>query len=273
MKNRIFIQSVAPVFILITLLSYSISAQEFPEKPVPPRLVNDLAGLLTSREVSALEEKLVAFDDSTSTQIAIVIVSDLHGYDKADYAQRLAEKWGVGQEGLDNGLLILIKSKTAESSGQVHIAQGYGLEGAITDLVCSQIVDNEILPEFRAGNYYKGLDRATSTLMSLASGEFPSDQYGKSKGGDLSGLAPFIFIIIFVIIMLFFRSSGGSNHKNIGSKGLPLWMLLTMMNSGSSKHSGSWGGFSGGGGSGGGGGGFGGFGGGSFGGGGAGGSW
>jgi len=269
MKKGLFFKQVVTLIILIAVFSVRIGAQEFPEKPFPPRLVNDFAGMLTNREVDALEEKLVAYSDSTSTQIAIVTVSDLHGYDKADYAQRLAEKWGIGQKGLDNGILILVKSKTAGSSGQVQIAQGYGLEGAIPDILCGQIVDYEILPEFRDGNYYQGLDKATSTLMSLASGEFPPDQYGNKKS-EISNLIPLIIIIIFIIIILSARSSGGSNQKHISRKGLPLWVLLSMMNSGGSKHSGSWGGFSGGRG---GGGGFGGFGGGSFGGGGAGGSW
>ncbi len=263
-------------FILFTgILSFGVSAQEFPERPVPPRLVNDFAGILSGDEVNALERKLVAFDDSTSTQIAIVTVQDLHGYDKADYTQRLAELWGIGQKGLNNGVLILVKPKTSESSrGEVFITQGYGLEGVIPDIICAQIVDNEILPSFRAGRYYEGLDKATTVLMSLASGEYPADQYGKSKGGKKGGIGSFIFIIIIFIIIMFFRSGGGSNQKHIGKKGLPLWMLLAMMNSGSNRHSGSWGGFSGGGGlGGGGGGGFGGFGGGSFGGGGAGGSW
>jgi len=274
MKKSKFLQVVFAVFVLIAVFSDRVAAQEFPEKPVPPRLVNDLAGMLTQGEVDALEQKLVAYDDSTSTQIAVVTISDLQGYAVADYAQRLAEKWGIGQKGLDNGVLILVKPKTSETSrGEVSIAQGYGLEGVIPDIICGQIIDYEILPEFRNGNYYRGLDKATSTLMSLASGEFPADQYGRDKGGDLTGLTPLIIFIILIIIVLFIRSSGGSNHRNIGSKGLPLWMLLTMMNSGSNRHSGSWGGFSGRGGSGGGGGGFGGFGGGSFGGGGASGSW
>lgn len=275
MKKRIFFKSVAASIILFAVFSGRIAAQDFPERPYPPRLVNDFAGMLNSQDVYALEEKLVAYNDSTSTQIAIVTVTDLHGYDKADYAQRLAEKWGIGQKDLNNGVLVLVKSKTTESSGQVQIVQGYGLEGVIPDIICGQIVDYEILPAFRKGNYYQGLDKATSTLMSLASGEFPADQYGKSKGKDPSNIAPIIFIIIFVIIVLFMRSSGGSNQKHISRKGLPLWVLLSMMNSGGGKHKGSWGGFSGGGGfgGGGGGGGFGGFGGGSFGGGGAGGSW
>lgn len=267
---------VLPVFILIAVFSYNLSAQDFPEKPVPPRLVNDLAGILSPREIDALEEKLVSFDDSTSTQIAIVTITDLKGYDIADYAQRLAEKWGIGQEELNNGIIILVKSKTSESSsGEVNISPGYGLEGAIPDIVCAQIIDYEILPEFREGNYYQGLDKATSILMSLARGEFPADEYMGSQIEHLGGLITFLLIVMFVVAVAFFRSSGGSNHKHISRKGLPLWMLLTMMNSGSSKHSGSWGGFSGGsgGGFGGGSGGFGGFGGGSFGGGGASGRW
>jgi uncharacterized protein len=273
MKKRKYLQPVFTAFLLVFLFSFGVHAQEFPEKPVPPRLVNDFAGVLTAQEADALEQKLVAYNDSSSTQIAIITVADLHGYDKSDYAQRLAEKWGIGQKGLNNGILILIKPKTSESSrGEVFIAPGYGLEGVVPDIVCGQIVDNEILPAFRAGAYYQGLDRATSTLMSLASGEYPPDQYGNKNKGE--GFTPIIIFIVFLIIIMFFRSNGGSNQRHISRKGLPLWLLLTMMNSDSNKHNGSWGGFSGGGGfGGGGGGGFGGFGGGSFGGGGAGGSW
>ncbi len=259
-----------PVSFLITLFSGLLNAQDFPEKPNPPRLVNDFAGMLNTREINALERKLVAYNDTTSTQIAIVIVEDLKGYDKSDYAIQLAGKWGIGQKGLNNGVLVLVKSKTETSQGQVFIAPGYGLEGAIPDLLCKQIIEDEILPAFRSGDYYGGLDKATSTLMSLASGEFTADQYGKNKKKDFGAFGPFIFVIIFIIIIMFFRSSGGKNQRHISDKGLPLWLLLSMMNSGRGSHNGSWGGFSGGGG---GGGGFGGFGGGGFGGGGAGGSW
>ncbi len=195
------------------------------------------------------------------------------GYDKADYAQRLGEKWGIGKKQLNNGVLILIKPKTPYSDGQVFITQGYGLEGVIPDITCAQIVDNDILPSFREGDYYGGLDKATSTIMALARGEFSAADYagkavrtGKGKQKIPLGL---ILFIVFIIILISRGSGGGSNRKNISTGGLPFWMLMGMMNSGSGSHSGSWGGFSGGGG----GGGFGGFGGGSFGGGGAGGSW
>ena len=112
----------------------SAFSQKIPERPVPPRLVNDFAGILKAEEVRNLEQKLVSFNDSTSTQIAIVIVRSLGGSDKADYAQQLAEKWGIGRKGLNNGVLILIKPKTADSNGQVQIAPGYGLEGPIPDI-------------------------------------------------------------------------------------------------------------------------------------------
>jgi len=247
-------------------------AQNIPERPVPPRLVNDFAGVLNEGEANSLEQKLVSFNDSTSTQIAIVIVPSLMGYDKADYAQRLGEKWGIGQKQLNNGILILVKPKTPDSNGQVFITQGYGLEGIIPDITCAEIVDHDILPLFREGDYYGGLDKATNTLMALARGEFSAQDYGKKAGRKSAQKIPFglVLFIIFIIIMLISRGSGGSNSKNISTGGLPFWMLLGMMNSGRGSHSGSWGGFSGGGG---GGGGFGGFGGGSFGGGGAGGSW
>ncbi|HOM41897.1 MAG TPA: TPM domain-containing protein, partial [Bacteroidales bacterium] len=116
--------------LFIFLFFSAIYAQDVPDRPYPPRLVNDFAGLLTGDEANALERKLVAFNDTTSTQIAIVIVKDLAGYAISDYAQRLGEKWGVGQKGFDNGIVIVVKPKTLTSRGEVFIATGYGLEGA-----------------------------------------------------------------------------------------------------------------------------------------------
>jgi uncharacterized protein len=268
-KKKMNLLTFATLFFIIS--SGTIFSQDIPDKPVPPRLVNDFAGLLNAEEANMLERKLVSFNDSTSTQIAIVIVSDLGGYDKADYAQRLGDKWGIGQKGRNNGILILVKTKS-DTRGEVQIATGYGVEGPIPDLTCSDIVNNEILPAFRNGDYYGGLNNATTVIMSLARGEFTAADYGqkagKSSGKDLP-IGLIIFAVI-IIVALISRKSGGSNNKNISTGGLPFWLLMGMMNSGRGSNSGSWGGFSGGGG---GGGGFGGFGGGSFGGGGAGGSW
>jgi uncharacterized protein len=271
MKRGLYLVTVS-----ILLFTFSIRnglSQKIPDRPNPPRLVNDIAHMLSSDEVNSLERKLVTFNDSTSTQIAIAIVPSLGGYDKADYAQQLAEKWGIGQKGLNNGVLILVKPKTADSNGQVQITPGYGLEGVIPDLICATIVDREVIPSFKNGDYYGGLDKATNTLMSLARGEFTAAEYGNKAKKSSSGRLPIglIIFIVIIIISVISRNSGNSNNKHISTGGLPFWMLMGMMNSGRGS-GGSWGGFSGGGGSGGGGG-FGGFGGGSFGGGGAGGSW
>lgn len=250
----------------------TLSSQSIPDRPNPPRLVNDFAGMLNAQEVNALENKLVGFSDSTTTQIAIVTVSSLDGTDISEYAQNLAEKWGIGQKGLNNGVLILIKPKTSDSRGYAKIAPGYGLEGALPDIACGEIVDYEIIPAFKNNDFYGGLDKATSTIMSLVRGEFTAADYG-NRGKKSSGkgiLVGAILIGIFILISIISGASKGGNNKNISSGGLPFWLLLSMMNSGRG-HGGSWGGFSGGGG--GSSGGFGGFGGGSFGGGGASGSW
>jgi len=257
---------------ILTFLSInSLLSQAIPERPSPPRLVNDFAGMLKPQEINALERKLVDFSDSTSTQIAIVTVPSLDGTDISDYAQKLAEKWGIGTKGRDNGVLILVKPKTSDSKGYVKIAQGYGLEGALPDITCAEIIDYEILPAFRNGDIYGGLSNATNIIMSLVRGEFTAADYGKHGKKSQENQIPIgpILIGLFILIMFISRASGGRNNKNISSGGLPFWLLMSMMGSGRG-HGGSWGGFSGGSG---GGGGFGGFGGGSFGGGGASGSW
>jgi len=260
-------------FALLAFAS-ALQAQTLLAPPVPPQLVNDYAGVLQPSEAQALERKLVAFNDSTSNQIVVLIVDDLQGYDKSQFAYIIGKEWGVGQSDFNNGAVVLVKTKSASSDGQIFIATGYGLEGPIPDLATADIIDREILPRFREGNYYGGLDAGTDVMMALASGEYSYADYGKRGGSGSPGSIPGIVFIIFIILMILI-SSGNSNNKHIrktGASNLPLWLLLSMMGGGKS-HGGSWGGFTGGGGGGGGGGGFGGFGGGGFGGGGAGGSW
>jgi uncharacterized protein len=249
---------------------FIIFAQDIPKRPYPPRLVTDFTGTLNKNQISRLEQKLVNFNDTTSTQIAIVLVNSFNGYDKVVFADLLGEKWGIGQKGFDNGIVVLLKPKKGMEKGEVWIATGYGLEGAIPDAIVKRIIENEMIPSFQNYDYYQGLDKGTTTLMSLASGEFTADDYKKSTEGS-----PFGFIIPFIVILIIFTLIRGSGRsQTVGKKNIPFWtaLLLGSALGGVGRHSGSWGGFSGG--SGGfGGGGFGGFGGGSFGGGGAGGSW
>lgn len=254
------------VLSLFLLFNKNFKAQEIPDKPNPPKLVNDFAAILSEDQKNLLERKLVSFNDSTSTQILIVTVKDLGNYDKAEFATRLGEKWGVGQKGKNNGIIILVKPTGSNGQRKAYIAVGYGLEAMVPDIIAKRIVQNEMIPEFENGNYYEGLDKATNVLTGLVKGEFTADAY---KGKKASGRVIFSFIFPILIILLFFFLSGrGRNSHTIGGSSLP-WLAAMMLMGGGNRSSGSWGDFSGGSG----GGGFGGFGGGSFGGGGAGGSW
>ncbi len=253
------------LFLILISFNLYLSANDIPERPSPPRLVNDFAKILGSEEVLNLEKKLVDFNRQTSTQIAIVIVNDLHGYDRADFTIRLAEKWGVGQKGKDNGIVIMVKPKTPSSRGQAFIAMGYGLEAVVPDAIADRIIDNEMIPEFKTNNYYAGLNSATNVLISLTKGEFTAEDYNEqSRKENAPSIIALIFFFIFFLI--FFGRARTRRHQSIGHS-IPFWIALSMLGSSGRSSGGSFGSFSSGGG------GFGGFGGGSFGGGGAGGSW
>ncbi len=258
-------KTIKPLLLLAILLLVSgiIFAQgSIPERPDPPRLVNDYANILTPDQLQSLESKLVAFNDSTSVQIAVVIVPTLGGYEKADYAQQLGQKWGVGGSKFNNGFIVLVKPKTASENGEAFIATGYGVEASVPDATASDIVNNEMISHFKQNDYYGGINAATDVLMALVKGEFSADSYSKKKGSS----AIFVIIIIIVIIVLISRNK--NNHHTINRSGGGGLLFFPWMIGGGGSSSG--GGFGSGGG---GGGGFGGFGGGSFGGGGAGGSW
>jgi len=255
---------------MLILTGFWVTAQDIPARPEPPRLVNDFTGTLSPVQTQQLEEKLVAFNDSTSTQITVVLVKSFNGYDKSDFAYRIGEQWGVGQKGKNNGVVVLVKPKSGNESGQAVIAPGYGLEAVIPDAICSRIVNQEMIPYFKDEDYYGGLEAGTNTVMKLASGEFTADEY--TKRGNKTPATVLIPLVIFLIIFFLIRMSRARSYS-VG-KSLPFWTAFWLLGSmGRGSHSGSWGNFSSGSGPFGGGGGFGGFGGGSFGGGGAGGSW
>ena len=218
MKNKLYrLKSLRFLLLFVFILTalVTLAADEFPARPEPQHLVNDFAGLLSASQARALENKLDAFNQQTSTQIAIVIVKDIFGYDKGDYAFKLAEKWGIGQKGKNNGILILVKPKSDNGeTGKVFIAVGYGLEGAVPDVTARKtIISAEILPNFKANDYYTGLDRATTVLMGLTAGEFTADQYDKkiSKPSAFPGFA--LILLIFFVFMLFNRN----RYRTVGA--------------------------------------------------------
>lgn len=234
-------------------------SQNIPAQPQPPRLVNDLAGVLSADQVSALERKLVAYDDSTSSQIAVVLVNTLNDYPIEEYALKLYRDWGIGNKQTNNGILIL----AAIDDRKIRIEVGYGLEGAIPDITANQIIQNDIGPSFRGGDYYDGLDKATNSLIKAAAGEYTAPENYRNRGQGGRKFPMGLIIAIVVIIIIFSRRNrGGGGGGFLSRRGFGPILFPT---GGSSWGGGGW--------SGGGGGGFGGFGGGSSGGGGASGSW
>ncbi|MEO5595297.1 MAG: TPM domain-containing protein [Chitinophagaceae bacterium] len=255
------------VFILL-LIAHLSWCQTIPAKPNPPRLVNDYAHVLSADQIEALERKLVAYDDSTSTQIAIVTVESTGDYPIEDYTRKILREWGVGNKKTNNGIILLAAIK----DHKIRIETGGGMEGSIPDITAKHIIESQIVPNFRTENYYRGFDEATDAIFLAAAGEYKApDDYNKrqaNKGGSILGLIVIFIIIIFVLSRI---GGGGGGGGMMSRRGFSPWIAAALLNSLGGGGSSGGGGWSGGGG--GGGGGFGGFGGGSGGGGGASGSW
>jgi uncharacterized protein len=262
-------------FILsVLLVTFAIAgyAQKILPKPNPPKLVNDEAGVLSPSEEQQLEAQLVAYDDSTSNQVAVVLIPTLDNYPIEEYALKLFREWGIGNKKTNNGVLII----AAIEDRKIRIEVGYGLEGAIPDITSNHIIEEDIKPEFRSGDYYEGLSRAANSIIRAAAGEYQAPKGYRKRDGGGKG-APIGAIIFIIIMIILFASRGGGRGgggfmSRRGSGWLGPFILGNIL--GGMSRGGSGGGWGGGGGGwSGGGGGFGGFGGGSSGGGGASGSW
>ena len=266
MRNWLF-STIATIVLLLTAVT-NIQAQNIPA--APKALVSDFTNTLSGAQKNALEQKLRAFNDTTSTQIAVVLVQSTDGYEIADYAVRLAQKWGVGHAKYNNGIVLL----AAIGDRAVTIQTGYGVEGALPDAIAYRIIENDIKPAFRQSDYFGGLDAATNSIISYTKGEYKAEPKAKAEeGSPFSGV---IMIIIIIIVIGIISKKGGGGNKGgrvvngKGSSDLFWWMLLNGMGNSRGGDGGGFGGGFGGGSS---GGGFGGFGGGGFGGGGASGRW
>ncbi len=244
-------------FVSLSLLTcFSVFAQDFP--PTSKTLVTDYANILTPENKTALEVKLVAYNDTSSTQIAVVIMDNLRGYEVADYGQKLASAWGIGQKGKNNGILLLV----APNERKVTIQTGYGVEAVVPDIIAGRIINNKILPAFKQGDYYGGINAGVDDLISFTKGEYKADKKSQRNNGF-----SWVFILIFIVIIIVLGFLNRNNHGG-GTliRGGGMWMGGAL-GGGFGGGGSSWGGGSSGGG------GFGGFGGGGFGGGGASGSW
>ncbi|MDR0364359.1 MAG: TPM domain-containing protein [Bacteroidales bacterium] len=243
------------IVFFLSIFSHTIAQNDILDRPNPPCLVNDFANIFTSQQKSSLERKLVAYNDSTSTQIAVITINSLNGYDINDFSDRLGEKWGVGHKGKDNGVIILIKPKLNERDyGEVNISIGYGLEDVIPDVIAKRIVSYEMIPKFKEEDYYGGVSAAINVIFDLASGKYSADFYTNSIDSEEFWITIIVLGVIFAVVFILIMPRKGGRNGGVSSGGSPPYIFF-----GSSRGSG--------------GGSFGGFGGGSFGGGGASGRW
>lgn len=275
MKYLLMMLNKVITVLLVLAGSSSVQAQNdcFPKQDKTNRtLVYDASNVFSQSEESRLNSRLINISNNTSNQIIVVAVNDLCGMDKAMYATELGQKWGVGRKGKDNGLVILIKPTGGKGQRKTFIAVGYGLEGIIPDATAKMIVENEMIPNFKKGSFYKGVDAALNVIVPLAKQEFNYQAYTQrvNKSRKRRGGSMFYLLILFGVFYLLSRIFSARNYAQ--RNGMSLWSAFWVGNFlgggfGGSAHRGGWDNFNSGGG------GFGGFGGGGFGGGGAGGDW
>ncbi len=252
----------------IGLGTLKVKAQfTIPPKPQLQTSIYDKANLLSASEKQLLEHKLLSYADSTSTQIIIASVPTINGENIGTLAPKWAHKWGIGQAKEDNGVFILV----AQKERKIQIAPGYGAEIKLTAGILGTIIRQKITPQFKNGNFYKGLDEGTTAIMQVLEGTFVNNSTPELESEiDFEIILPIIFIIIFLFIILKNnKSKGNKNNRKYHKRNVAEDLFDIIILSGGGRSSGSFGGSSGGFG-----GGFsGGFGGGGFSGGGAGGSW
>jgi len=209
------------LIILFFLISPLVTAQDFlPSEPTG--FVNDYADMLDTSEEQALDQKLSAYRDTTTNAFVIATIESLEEYPIEEIATKLFNSWDIQYETQNNGVLILI----AEQDRQMRIEVGYGLEGAIPDIMAGRIVDDVLTPNFRQGDFYGGLNRATDILIDLAAGEFSGDLRADNSGDSGWPIDP--STVIFIIIILFFLISrgggrGGRRRRSLGPGGVIFW--------------------------------------------------
>jgi uncharacterized protein len=251
--------------LLLCFLFTQVSFAQFdiPEKPDFQTSVYDYANLLGTTEKAQLEEKLIRYSDSTSTQIVVITIESLKGEDIGILTPKWGQKWGIGGTAKDdNGVIILL----AKAERKIWISAGYGLEDRLTAGIGGEITRNIIIPEFKAGSYYRGLDKGTDAIIDVFKGKYKGERK-PTKEKNLPILSIIIIVVIVLVLISKNKNSGGNSGNSSGGPSLLDVIILSSLAGGRGSSGGFGGGSSGGGGFGGG------FGGGGFSGGGSGGDW
>jgi uncharacterized protein len=179
----------------ILLAGQNLVAQT--EIPRVEQRVNDFTNTLTFNEWKSIENLLKRFEDSTSTQIVVLMVDSLNGQPIEDYAVKVFEKNKIGQAQKDNGVLLVI----AKDDRKTKIEVGYGLEGVLTDITCEQIIDREMIPQFKDANFYGGILTGVTSIMSAVGGEYKAEPKGKAAPA-ISGALVIMFLLFFFYVLL-----------------------------------------------------------------------
>lgn len=264
------------VFAFIFLCS-QVNYAQFHIPPIPSKAqqtsVYDYAQILSSQQNQALEQRLIAYSKETSTQIVVITIPSLQGESIGILGPKWGQTWGIGQKDKGNGVLILL----AAQERQIGIYPGYGAEVQITAGQGGELIRNRIIPEFKKGDYYAGLNEGVTGIMEMLAGTYQADKDARMDGdNELGGLLCVFAIVALIIGMILFKNKNNNGGRgpggHSGQRGFldDLTSMVILSNLGRSSGGGGFGG----GGSFGGGGGFGGgFGGGGFSGGGSSGSW
>jgi len=224
------------LFILVFFLFgiYANAQFTIPKVPSFQTSVYDYADVLNPTEEKELENKLIRYSDSTTTQIVVITIDDLKGEDIGILTPKWGHEWGIGQEKEDNGILILLSKNDRE----IWISPGYGVEDRLTAGINGELIRNIIIPEFKAGSYYQGLDKGADAIFEVLKGKYKGSR--KQSGKDFPILP--IIIFVFILILIISKASKGGGNSGGGSRGLDLTDIIILSSLGRGSGGGSFGG-------------------------------
>jgi len=221
---------VQQVFCLLACAIWALTCLAEPNFPALTGRVVDQAGILTEQQKQALTRKLAEHEKQTSNQVVVVTLSSLQGYEIADYGYQLGRYWKIGQKNLNNGVLLIV----APNERKVRIETGYGLEGALPDVVSNQIIQEQILPHFRNGDYAGGIEAGVQAILDAIAGEYQASS-GRRRTGvpDSSEIIPVLFMVFFFglpLVLNWFTSTAPVKNRVVGpvlatAAGVATWLI------------------------------------------------
>ena len=208
MKHINQISSICLLALFSIFLSTSLFAFQLPDKPKKSEgMVHDFGDFFTDREEQQLEQKLIQYNNKTSNQISVVSVANLGGAKAIDFANEIGEEWGVGQDGFDNGIVILV----SKDDRKIAIATGYGVEEFVPDIVANKIIREDITPAFKQGRFYDGISRATDKIQGYVTGAFAVPASGLA--GEGLGVDPILLFMLLLFLAIILSSYLRSKRK------------------------------------------------------------